>query len=52
MLNRYGVEFEWQVQAACGYAELGMIRESLAELDAIERAFRTARRCCSYACTT
>jgi len=30
------VQFEWQVQAACGYAELGMFRESLAELDAIE----------------
>jgi predicted Zn-dependent protease len=30
------VQFEWQVQAACGYAELGMMRESLAELDAIE----------------
>ena len=30
-----GVEYEWQLQAACGYAELGMIAESLAELDAI-----------------
>jgi Flp pilus assembly protein TadD len=29
------VQFEWQVQAACGYAELGMHRESLAELNAI-----------------
>jgi tetratricopeptide (TPR) repeat protein len=29
------VQFEWQLQAACGYAELGMTRESLAELDAI-----------------
>jgi len=29
------VQFEWQVQAACGYAELGMTRESLAELNAI-----------------
>lgn len=29
------MEFEWHVQAACGYAELGMFRESLAELDAI-----------------
>lgn len=29
------MEFYWQVQAACGYAELGMTRESIAELDAI-----------------
>jgi len=29
------VEFEWHVQAACGYLELGMHRESIAELDAI-----------------
>jgi predicted Zn-dependent protease len=29
------VDFERQVQAACGYAELGMLQESLAELDAI-----------------
>lgn len=29
------MEFEWHVQAACGYAELGMFRESIAELDAI-----------------
>ncbi|MFN2507520.1 MAG: hypothetical protein ABR589_01970 [Chthoniobacterales bacterium] len=29
------MEFEWHVQAAAGYAELGMFRESLAELDAI-----------------
>jgi predicted Zn-dependent protease len=29
------VQFELQLQAACGYAELGMTRESLAELDAI-----------------
>ena len=28
--------FEWHFRAACGYAELGMTRESLAELDAIE----------------
>ncbi|HEY5037358.1 MAG TPA: hypothetical protein VII74_09530 [Chthoniobacterales bacterium] len=26
---------EWQLRAACGYAELGMVRESLAELDAL-----------------
>lgn len=29
------MNFDWHVQAACGYAELGMFRESLAELDAI-----------------
>jgi hypothetical protein len=29
------VDFERHVDAACGYAELGMFRESLAELDAI-----------------
>ena len=29
------MQFEWQVKAACGYAELGMFRESIAELDAI-----------------
>lgn len=29
------MQFEMQVQAACGYAELGMFRESMAELDAI-----------------
>jgi Flp pilus assembly protein TadD len=34
------VEFEWKVQAACGYAELGMMRESLAELDSIQRRFQ------------
>ena len=31
------MQFEWQLQAACGYAELGMTRESLAELDAIDK---------------
>ncbi len=35
LLKQSGVEFERQLQAACGYAELGMFRESLAELDAI-----------------
>jgi Flp pilus assembly protein TadD len=34
------VDFERQVQAACGYAELGMTRESVAELDAIETRFQ------------
>ena len=35
-----GVEFERQVEAACGYAELGMFRESIAELDAIPDRFQ------------
>jgi Flp pilus assembly protein TadD len=35
-----GVEFERHVEAACGYAELGMSRESLAELDAIPARFQ------------
>lgn len=30
------MQFEWSISAACGYAELGMFRESIAELDAIE----------------
>ena len=34
------MQFEWQLQAACGYAELGMTRESLAELDAISARFQ------------
>jgi predicted Zn-dependent protease len=34
------VSFEWRLRAACGYAELGMIRESLAELNAIESPFQ------------
>jgi predicted Zn-dependent protease len=34
------MSFEWQFRAACGYAELGMIRESLAELNAIEDEFQ------------
>ncbi len=31
------MNFEWQFRAACGYAELGMRRESIGELNAIER---------------
>ena len=31
------MNFEWQFRAACGYAELGMTRESMSELDAIDR---------------
>jgi Flp pilus assembly protein TadD len=34
------VDFEWNVQAACGYAELGMYKESIAELDAVEDRFQ------------
>jgi tetratricopeptide (TPR) repeat protein len=30
------MSFEWYFRAACGYAELGMTRESIAELNAIE----------------
>jgi Flp pilus assembly protein TadD len=32
------VDFEWRLRAAAGYAELGMNRESVAELNAIEEA--------------
>ena len=32
------VDFEWRLRAAAGYAELGMNRESLAELNAIEKS--------------
>ena len=34
------MNFEWQLRAACGYAELGMTRESVAELNAIETIFQ------------
>jgi Flp pilus assembly protein TadD len=34
------VDFDRQLQAACGYAELGMRAESLAELDAIAPRFQ------------
>lgn len=30
------MQYDWQVRAACGYAELGMLRECIAELNAIE----------------
>ena len=40
LLKLLSVEFEWHLQAACGYAELGMTRESIAELDAIESTFQ------------
>jgi predicted Zn-dependent protease len=31
------MSFEWSFRAACGYAELGMSRESISELNTIER---------------
>ena len=34
------MQFERHLQAACGYAELGMARESIAELDAINVRFQ------------
>ena len=34
------MSYEWNLRAACGYAELGMARESIAELDAIECRFQ------------
>ena len=41
LLNQGPVHFERHLQAACGYAELGMTRESLAELDAIQARFQS-----------
>ena len=32
------MRLEWQLRTACGYAELGMVRESIAALNAIPRA--------------
>jgi len=32
------VDYEWRLRAAAGYAELGMNRESVAELNALENA--------------
>jgi len=40
LLKVQGVSFEWQFRAACGYAELGMTRESVGELNAIELPFQ------------
>lgn len=34
------MSYEWNLRAACGYAELGMMRESMAELDAIEERYQ------------
>jgi Flp pilus assembly protein TadD len=35
------VRFEHRIRAACGYAELGMTRESLGELNAIDSALQS-----------
>ena len=35
------MNYEWQLRAACGYAELGMRRESMAELNAMEPSFQS-----------
>jgi hypothetical protein len=40
LLKERGVEFEWHLLAASGYAELDMPRESMAELNAIEDQFQ------------
>jgi Flp pilus assembly protein TadD len=34
------MRLEWQLRSACGYAELGMDRESMAELNAIPKALQ------------
>ena len=34
------MNYEWQLRAAYGYAELGMTRQSVAELNAIETTFQ------------
>ena len=34
------MSFEWHFRAACGYAELGMARQSIAELNAIDSEFQ------------
>lgn len=34
------MRLEWQLRTACGYAELGMERESIAELNAIPKALQ------------
>src|SRR6266705_1625322 len=35
------MNFEWRLRAAAGYAELGMVRESIGELNAIETSFQS-----------
>lgn len=34
------MNFEWQFRAACGYAELGMTRESVGELNEIDLSYQ------------
>ena len=34
------MNYDWQFRAACGYAELGMTRESMSELNAIDQEFQ------------
>ena len=34
------MNFEWQLRAACGYAELGMAKQSMAELNAIDSEYQ------------
>src|SRR4029434_210755 len=34
------MKLEWQLRSACGYAELGMDRESMAELNSIPKALQ------------
>jgi Flp pilus assembly protein TadD len=35
------MSFEWHFRAACGYAELGMTRQSIAELNEIEQSHQS-----------
>jgi tetratricopeptide (TPR) repeat protein len=39
-LYAISVSYDWRFRAACGYAELGMTRESISELDSIECRFQ------------
>ena len=40
LLFRLPMKLEWQLRTACGYAELGMDRESLAELNSIPKTMQ------------
>jgi Flp pilus assembly protein TadD len=40
LLFQERMKLEWQLRSACGYAELGMDRESLAELNSIPKAMQ------------
>jgi Flp pilus assembly protein TadD len=35
------MSFEWHFRAACGYAELGMTRQSIAELNELEQPYQS-----------